>query len=214
MQLKYLIINSLLIVFLSACADQSGMSSLANDETASADMGIPSGFNMSCSNVDCQFRRFGGEKILYGVPTWHRNDMGISLVGDPIMVSAVDEFAAHPEVPVACYTIRALGAWDENVNVQLVVEGQYGVYGMSYDESEDTDLVSEHEAANEDALVFPYRKSLSNLPWKMFETSVKTLKQRGKLTFSLEKTGPGEAVFYFIEVMGNYECNGTELEID
>jgi hypothetical protein len=170
----------------------------------------PLDFYRQCTDVECDFRMFEGEKMLRGLSTWHPRDTGFSFVGDPVLISVTDEFAAHPDVPVVCYSVSLLGYWDADARIFLAVKGEYGIFGLTQAESESETLPVSDVASQ----AFLFEKRIMNGNWKPFDITLRTLKHRGRLDFSIRKEGSGQAVFYSIEVDGEMDCPANAEEVD
>ena len=197
------------------CGEQNSYANDVADDSdevtdSSVDYGYtPLDFYQQCTDIDCDFRMYEGEKRVLGIGTWHPKDTGFSFIGDPVLISVTDDYAAHPDVPVRCYTVSVLGYWEDDVQVSLEVAGEYGIFGMTREETEsDVPPVSEFEGE------FLFTKPLLNGNWNPFEISIRTLKHRGKLDFSIRTEGTGTAVFYLIEVDGQTECPAAAQVVD
>ncbi|MBN2341479.1 MAG: hypothetical protein JXX29_22780 [Deltaproteobacteria bacterium] len=170
----------------------------------------PTDFFKQCTGDACGFLREPTEALRQGVPTWHAGDSGFTLKGVPAALVAVDEFAAHPDVPVQCYQIQILGKWDATAGISIEMTGTYGVFGVTesefiHPESLPTDLPD-----GEHVLTVP----LSDSDWGLQQFEIHTLAYRGKLEFSLKKEGEGEALFYLLQVDGRNRCSSEALEVD
>ena len=201
-------------ISLMGCAASSNASADQGNHEPSdteADWGYtPLDFYQQCTDVECDFRMFEGEKMLRGLSTWHPRDTGFSFVGDPVRISVEDEFAAHPDVPIACYSISLLGHWDEDARIFLEVTGEYGIFGLTQAESESETLPVSDVAPQ----TFVFEKRIINGNWKPFDITLRTLKHRGRLDFSIRKEGSGQVVFYSIEVDGERKCPANAEEVD
>ncbi len=212
--MKILLIVSVCIGLIG-CAASTNSADADDDSNRDADSAsewgyTPLDFYRQCSDVECDFRMFEGEKMLRGLSTWHPRDTGFSFVGDPVLISVTDEFAAHPDVPIACYSVSLLGYWDEDARIFLEVKGEYGIFGLTQSESESETLpVSDVEPQ-----AFLFEKRIINGNWKPFDITLRTLNHRGRLDFSIRKEGSGQAVFYSIEVDGERECPANAEQVD
>ena len=201
----------------AACSGNSSSSrdlksdSIGDDSSnAGGESGFtPSDFYRQCSEDVCDFKMYEGERRQKGVATWHPHDTGFSLIGDPVVVSVVDQFASHPEVPVACYKITVLGYWGTDVDVSLEITGEYGIFGMTWAEENDT-VPPESEAEGEFEWIHP----LPPNTWEPLTFTVKSPKYRGEMTFSIRQTGSGNAIFYLLEVNGQPQCPPDAIAVD
>ena len=211
--LKILMIGIAAGIGLAACGSDSRSSVEEDKNYVNADTGAggftPSDFFEQCTDAVCDFNMFEGDRIEKGIGTWHPKDSGFRLVGDPVVVSVTDRYAAHPDVPVACYNITVLGSWQPDVQLSLEVFGTYGIDGLSWEEEHDTEpLVSEFEGE------FLWRKRLPPGDWETMQYTVRTLKHRGTMVFTIRKEGAGEARFYLLEVDGQGTCPEDAVEVD
>ncbi|MBN2715836.1 MAG: hypothetical protein JXX14_08270 [Deltaproteobacteria bacterium] len=202
-----------------ACAAESQMSGSedrdsnlgADEDTASKnDSGYtPSDFYRQCTDSICQFKMIEGERWEPGVATWHPADTGFSLIGNPAVVTVVDSYAAHPAVPVACYTVTVLGNWDDDVQLFFDVTGQYGIFGMTPEEEMADPLpVSLFEGE------FEWTRRLSANHWKPVTLTIRAPKHRGQMNFSFRKEGDGYVLFYLLEVNGQPLCPADAIVVD
>ncbi|MBN2341478.1 MAG: hypothetical protein JXX29_22775 [Deltaproteobacteria bacterium] len=196
----------------TACSeDGNELYAAASDGDADGDgFYTPTDFYRQCTDARCELNLTEGERIVQDVPTWHDVDTGFRLDGDPAVISTIDEYAAHPEVPVQCYVIQILGRWGTDVSVTFEASGEYGVFGMSARE--------EYESYVDPSTIFEgesfFSKPLPHNDWQLQTFELKTLSHRGQLEFSLRKSGAGEALFYFVEIDGNNDCSEKAIAVD
>ncbi|MBN2341480.1 MAG: hypothetical protein JXX29_22785 [Deltaproteobacteria bacterium] len=190
----------------SADADRSPGTN--NDESSAPY--TPADFYRQCSDSRCEFSLFEGERIVQGVATWHPSDTGFQIVGDPAVISVIDDYAAHPEVPVQCYSVRILGRWNEETSVFFDVDAEYGIFGISAAEEGDTDSLLNDAWEGR----FHYEKRLPANDWEAVGFQIRTLAHRGQMTFSVRKIGVGEPLFYLIEVDGENSCGADAIQVD
>ena len=213
-KINHLLLIAFFAAFTSACSESSAdkmvAGEFADDANQDEDIRMPMGFFRTCAASNCSdFDVVEGEKTEKDAASWHPREKGIRLVGDPVIVSSSDEYAAHPEALWHCYDIFVLGGWDDSVEMKVRVEGEYGIFGISH--NEDSDDLEESPAAGE---TFTLVRKIRDNSWTPWRLSVRTLKERGKITFSLEKEGEGDARFYYIEISGGEDCTESAVELD
>ena len=169
---------------------------------------VPTDLFVPCSVSECEFDIVEGEYVA-NVATWHPNDSGFGLAGNPAVISFVDEYAGHPESETQCYRLYIQGAWDDSVSVSVYLEAEYGIFGISPND-EDSDL----DPARIPEGIFELREEVDSAPWEPWILDVWTLKYRGEITFSIETRGDGNARFYYIELSGNDNCDDTAVRLD
>ncbi|MBN2715837.1 MAG: hypothetical protein JXX14_08275 [Deltaproteobacteria bacterium] len=198
---------------LSACSvsssDKAVPAASGDDYSEDADnRWVPTDIYFKCSPFDCDFTTIEGD-YKTGVATWHPADSGFALVGDWAVMTVSDEYAAHPESETECYEIYVQGAWDDSVSVEVKVDAEYGVFGLSPNEDEtDTAL---YDLPDGSFSMTTAVESNAFEPWTM---NIRTLKVRGKIVFSIEKRGEGDATFYFVEISGDEDCAGDAVTLD
>ena len=169
------------------------------------------GFFRECAASNCNdFDMVEGEWTDKDAASWHPRAEGFRFVGDPVVISVSDDFAAHPDADWNCYNIYILGGWDDSVALKLSVKGEYGVFGIN-DSYETRNEIEESDATGE---TFSLVQEIKSNAWDPFELSVRTLAERGQVTFLLEKEGEGDARFYYIEISGSEYCMHDAVELD
>jgi hypothetical protein len=174
---------------------------------------LPLDFFAQCSDERCDFSMYEGERIEHGIATWHKNDTGIEMVGDKVMIAVEDGFAGHEDVSVKCYQITMLGGWDDDVIMSVDVKfweldpakvtiTDEDLYYAELDES----MVVSHENK--------IHQEIKQRDWELFTMEVKSPAVRGLLRFDILKEGAGQSVLYFAKIEGEHVCSGDELEFD
>ncbi|MBN2801474.1 MAG: hypothetical protein JXR91_00115 [Deltaproteobacteria bacterium] len=210
----------------TGCASDAGsLSPTKNDMAMDTNAGLPVDFYSQCRDVRCDFKMMEGDEIEHGVATWHPNDTGINLIGKKVVLSSTDEWAGSPDVPVNCYQISVLGYWDNDVTLSAQIDITYLEEDTDFKDTNSDSLAmdtSSYESPWErhNSLIpvntsFKYIKEFKDGDWNLFKFNVMAPRQESFMTFSLIKEGDEDAILYFIEVDGMFNCDDIEtVEVD
>lgn len=208
------------------CSDSAGaMTPTKAGMGMDTDAGLPVDFHSLCMDARCDFKIMEGDQVEHGVATWHPKDTGISLVGKKVILSSTHEWAGSPDVPVNCYRISLLGYWDKDVTLSAKIDITYLEEDTSVEDttsdslSMDTDIYDNpwerHNSLIPGNTRFDYIREYKDKDWNLSDFNVRAPKQESIMTFSLIKEGDEDAILYFIEIDGMFDCDDIEtVEVD
>ena len=181
--------------------------------SAAADFeSVPIDFHAQCRDVRCDFLLRGEEgDVEHGVPTWHPFDTGVGLVGEHVEIFTVDEWTGHPRYDVACYEVRLLGVWDDDVDIYLDLK-RYPLGEVAPADTDGTEyLPAEYVLTGEE---YARTVTVPHGDWDLYTVRIRGAAVRSWMEFTLRKEGVGDAVLYYVEVDGDVTCEGGEIGID
>ncbi|MDY0063116.1 MAG: hypothetical protein RBU45_25135 [Myxococcota bacterium] len=139
------------------------------------------GFDLWCGETLCGWELAGG--AVEPVATWHRQDKGASLVGDPVVLTQLSDAA-----PVSCIGFELQADHDASVNLTL-----------------ELDFLDDGTAE--------LRQPLAADGWQTVGYRITAPDWYSGLRFTVRKEGPGRAVLSRIVAFADEGCTGEPLRL-
>lgn len=141
------------------------------------------GFDLWCGDKLCSWEV--GPGTVRRVPTWHRSDYGVELVGDPVVLR---QDSAVTSAESTCFLVELQADRDDDVRLTL-----------------EMDFLRDGHAE--------YSHDLASDDWQEVQYRVATPTWYEGVRFTIRKTGAGAAVISTIRVIKSGDCAGPPLAL-
>jgi len=151
----------------------------AGNESCSGDLLSDSGFDLWCGDDLCSWQVEKGD--VRQAPTWHKGDLGVEMVGDPVVISQLTDDADTP-----CVLFDLVADIEPGVSVDLEMD--------LYDDG-----------------VVDFSERLPIASWDSLSYEVRMPERFQGIRFRLKKSGTGKAVLAQIRARREDTCGGARL---